>query len=72
MIQLHSQGAEQGVPVPETPQTDEVPNSSNGDPNALTLQEVTEEDCFASAVAEAIGEAEAAPSSPCRLIFYYE
>lgn len=66
MIQLHSQGAE---PVPEPPQTDEVPNSSNGDSNALTLQEVTDEDCFASAVAEAIGEADPSPSSPCMLIF---
>lgn len=66
VIQLHSQGAE---PVPETPQTDEVPNSSNGDSSALTLQEVTDEDCFASAVAEAIGEADPSPSSPCMLIF---
>lgn len=66
MIQLHSQGAD---PVPEPPQTDEVPNPSNGDSNALTLQEVTDEDCFASAVAEAIGEADPSPSSPCMLIF---
>lgn len=66
VIQLHSQGAE---PVPEPPQTDEVPNSSNGDSSALTLQEVTDEDCFASAVAEAIGEADPSPSSPCTLIF---
>lgn len=67
VIQLQPQESENAQEVTET---DEVPHSSNGESSALTLQEVTEDDCFASAVAEAIGDAEQSPSSPCMLLHF--
>ncbi|XP_035225096.1 transcriptional repressor CTCF-like [Stegodyphus dumicola] len=57
VIQLHPP-----QPEPETCATDQMSTNNNGEVVSLTtLQDVSEEDCFASAVAEAIGEAE--PSS---------
>ncbi|XP_054724967.1 zinc finger Y-chromosomal protein 2-like isoform X2 [Uloborus diversus] len=59
VIQLHPQDADSQA------ENDELNSANSGEPVQLTtLQDVTEEDCFASAVAEAIGEVPPSPAPP--------